>query len=397
MSQLKFNFAIVSPMQELIATYTRELTKSPSTGTIDSLDAYPGNEALTRMLRLNAVDLFLIDCTELESALDVSARIRSEGHADIVALCNEDVKALAALMRAGIRDYIPLNASADAIRAGLAGVIEKLRDKPRPTRVGGEVVTFLPGKPGTGASTVAAHTAFLAASGAAGRRVLLMDFDRESPVQAFLHRLHPEHFLQEALANSHQMDSGIWSRLISQRGPLDILPADGDGLGGIEGDRVQQLLEFLRRAYDLTCIDLPGPLDNVSAEALMESKRVFLVCTQELASVHITLRKAERLRRLGLSKELRLVLNRYERGHVITKERISELTGLPVEVTIPNSYALANASAERGAAVDPATSLGKGYTKLAQLLLSDRIEIPRKPRRFLEFLYQPFLREGATA
>lgn len=397
MSPNKLNFAIVSPVPELINAYTHELTKSPSTGTIDCLNTYPENDVLTRMLRLNAVDLFLIDCTEFEPALGIIERIRSEGHAEIVALCKEDVKALAALMRAGIRDYIPLNASPDTIRAGLAGVIETLRDKPRPTHVGGEVVAFLPGKPGTGASTVAAHTAFLAAGGASGRRALLIDFDREAPVQAFLHRLHPEHFLQEALANSHQMDSGIWSRLISQRGALDILPADGDGFGGIEGDRVRQLLDFLRRAYDLTCIDLPGPLDNVSVEVLMESKRVFLVCTQELVSVHITLRKAERLRRIGLSKELRLVLNRYEHGHVITKERISELTGLPVEVTIPNNYALANASAERGAAVDPATSLGKSYTKLAQLLLSDRIEIPRKQRRFLDFLYQPFLREGTAA
>lgn len=75
----------------------------------------------------------------------------------------------------------------------------------------------------------------------------------------------------------------------------------------------------------------------------------------------------------------------------------TELTGLPVEVTMLNSYVLANASAERGAAVDPEMALGNGYTELAQLLLSERIEIPRKQRRFLEFLYQPFLREGATA
>jgi len=212
-----------------------------------------------------------------------------------------------------------------------------------------------------------------------------------------MNRLRPEHFLQEAFANSHQMDGGIWARIVSQRGELDILPADADGSSNPEIDRMKELLGFFRRAYDLTCIDLPGPLDPCSTEVLLEAKRIYLVCTQELASVHIALRKAERLKRMGLGKEIRVVLNRYAAGHVMSKDRVADLAGVPVEVTIPNNYALASASAENGSNVDPSTPLGKSYLALARILLNDRIEIPRRQRKFLEFLYQPFLKQQATS
>ena len=122
----------------------------------------------------------------------------------------------------------------------------------------------------------------------------------------------------------------------------------------------------------------------------MEAKRVYLVCTQELASVHIAMRKAERLRQLGLGKEIRLVLNRYTPSHLMTQDRVSDLVGLPVELTIPNSYALATASAEQGSQVNSSTPLGKSYSALAAILLNGRIEIRRRDRKFLEYFYLPF-------
>jgi len=396
MSTCTFNCAIISPNPVTAEYYSKELTRSSSIGVIDCLPDYPAEDVLARMIRLNATDLFLIDCTDLSRAIQIIRTVRGQNpNMEIIALCQEDVTILSALMRASIRDYIPMDAPVDVIREILASSIERIHEKPGRTREGGDIIAFLPSKPGSGASTISAHTAF-AASKAPERRVLLVDLDREAPVQAFLNRLHPEHFLQEAFANSHQMDADIWSRLTSQRDKLDVLPADADGAPCAEGGRMQELLNFFRRAYDLTCIDLPGPLDSCSTEALLEAKRVYLVCTQELASVHIALRKADRLKRLGLDREIRVVLNRYVASQVMTEERVADLIGFPVELTIPNSYALANASAEKGSTVDPSTPLGKSYTKLAQILVKDRIEIPRKQKKFLEFLYQPFMKAQPT-
>jgi pilus assembly protein CpaE len=392
----RFNCAIISTDPAAAERCSRELNSSPTLGAIDYHANYPTDEALTRMLRLNAVDLLLLDCSHLTRAIQIIDFVRTHGaHVEILAICQEDVKILSSLMRAGVRDYIPADASVEVLREMLATAIEKLGNRPIGDRSSGDIVAFLPSKPGSGASTIAAHTA-LSASKSASKRVLLVDFDLDAPVQAFLNRLHPEHFLQEALANSHQMDSDLWTRIVSQRDALDILPSDADGSPCAETGRVRESLQFFRRAYDLTCIDLPGPLDSSSVDVLVEARRVYLVCTQELASIHIAIRKADRMKRLGLGKELRILLNRYDSSHVMNKERVADLAGLPVELTIPNSYTLATASAEKGSNVDPSTPLGKSYARLAQVLLNERIEVPRKQRKFLEFLFEPFAKVHAT-
>lgn len=396
MSYRRFNSAIISPDSSLAEHYSKELTRSNFIGNVDCTQGYPTDEALHRTLRLNPPDLFLLDCTDLPRTLHIIGILRRHNpDVQILALCQEDVKILSALMRSGVRDYIPTDAPLHTARETLATSIEALHSKPKQPTSSGSVVAFLPGKPGSGASTIAANVAF-SASQSPNSRVLLVDLDRDAPVQAFLNQLHPEHFLQEAFDNSHQLDSDIWSRVVSQRGALDILPADADGLASPENKSAQELLRFFRRAYDLTCIDLPGPLDSCSVEVLMEAKRVYLVCTQDLAAIHVTLRRADRLRRLGLDKEIRILLNRYVSNHIMTRDRVADLTGIPVEMTLPNSYALTAESIEKGSTIDPATPLGKSYTKLAQLLLNNRIEVPRKQRRFLDFLYQPFARPEAT-
>ncbi|HEY3440001.1 MAG TPA: hypothetical protein VGK29_04590 [Paludibaculum sp.] len=397
MYNAKFNCAIISSNPEATQHCCRELATFDSIGEIDCLPQYPELEVVTRMLRLNAVDLLLIDCEDLPRALEIIEVVRAkDANMEIVAICPEEVKILSTLMRAGVQDYLPTGASTEAYREILATSVDKLHSKPRQPVSGGDIFAFLPSKPGSGASTIVAHTA-LRASRTSKKRVLLADFDRDAPVQAFLNCLRPDHFLQEALTNSHKMDADIWGQLISQRGELDILPADADGEICTDAHPTREILGFARRAYDLVCVDLPGPMDAAASEVLTEAKRVYLVCTQELASVHIAMRKADRLKRLGLSKEIRVVLNRYVSSDPMTQDRIADLVGLPVELTIPNSYALATASAEKGAHVDPGTPLGKSYTRLAQILLNDRPEIPRKGNRFIETLFQPFVRREGRA
>ena len=397
MFNAKFNCAILSPNPEATQHCHAALATFDSIGEIDCVPQYPAMEAVLRMLRLNAVDLLLIDCEELARALELIEVVRAhDKNMEIVAICPEEVKTLSTLLRAGVHDYLPLGASAEAYREILATSVDRLHSKPRQPVSGGDLFAFLPSKPGSGASTIVAHTA-LRASQTSKKRVVLIDYDRDAPVQAFLNCLRPDHFLQEALINSHKMDADIWGQLISQRGELDILPADADGEMGVDIQQTRDVLGFVRRAYDLVCVDLPGPMDPAAIEVLTEAKRVYLVCTQELASVHIAMRKADRLQRLGLSKEIRVVLNRYVSSDPMTQDRIADVVGLPVELTIPNSYALATASAEKGAHVDPRTPLGKSYTKLAQILLNDRPEITRKGNRFIETIFQPFVRKESRA
>ncbi|MBM3784114.1 MAG: hypothetical protein FJW30_07115 [Acidobacteria bacterium] len=380
---------VISPSLPVATLFRSQLEQSAFVDGIASLAEYPSSEIIGRMLRLGALDFAIVDCEDFTQAAAVMRQIRTEGpNVEIIAVCQEEVRTLSELLRIGVRDYVPCGAPAELARDTIERSIEKLRGRPQSARNGGTIAAFIPGKSGSGASTITANTA-MAAARTPAKKTLLLDLDREAPVQAFLHRLHPEHFLQEALANVEDMDRSIWDRLVSLRNALAILPAEADG-SAIEGGRMQKLLDFARRHYDLVCVDLPGPLDSPSVEVLFEAKHVFIACTQDLAAVHVTIRTVDRLRRLGLEKEMRILLNRYSREHVMSRERIAGLVNLPVELTLPNDYSAICASVEKGKAVDPASPLGKAYGKLARTLLNERAESAPKERKFLEFLYQPF-------
>lgn len=128
----------------------------------------------------------------------------------------------------------------------------------------------------------------------------------------------------------------------------------------------------------------------MAIEALLESKRVLIICTQELACQHLLLRKVERLRRAGLDKQMRLIVNRFLPKHVMTPDQISDLVGLPVELSIANNYEAANCPVENGSLIKADTNLGRSYKKLAEIMLDSRIEIPKTKHTFLEYIAQPF-------
>jgi hypothetical protein len=81
----------------------------------------------------------------------------------------------------------------------------------------------------------------------------------------------------------------------------------------------------------------------------------------------------------------------------MTADRISDLVGVPVEMTIANNYEAANCSMENGALIKADTNLGRSYKKLAEIMLDDRIEIPKSKPRFLEFFAQPFMKSAEQA
>ncbi len=93
MSSFSVNCAIVSPLQDLVKTFSSELAKSAFVTGIESYADYPSEEALTRMLRLGATNLFVVDCSDSENALRVIGRLREDRpQTEIIAVCDEDVK-----------------------------------------------------------------------------------------------------------------------------------------------------------------------------------------------------------------------------------------------------------------------------------------------------------------
>lgn len=392
MKSLNLNCTIIAPDTEPSKSKYRELVASNQFGFVEWLREFPDEGSLLRMLRLNAMDLLVLDASNLPAALRTVELVRRHAAGlELLVICDPDVKHLSALMRAGVWNYIESDCGGEELLKAVESMVTRLQERPARVNNGGNLISFLPAKAGSGASTIAANSAY-AASFAPDKRVLLSDFDRCSGIQSFLFKVSPENSLQDALGLAAQMDGELWSRLRSQRNQLDILPVNLQSTTEHLPEHTRHLLAFFRRAYDLVCIDLPSVIDPHAVEVLLESKRVYVVCTQELASLHLALNRVSRLQRLGLEKTIRILVNRYNPAHVMNPERIAGLVGAPVELVIPNNYSLATLSSEQGSLVDPKTPLGKSYRRLAQNMLDDRIEIARTKKSFLEQLYQPFLK-----
>jgi Flp pilus assembly CpaE family ATPase len=122
----------------------------------------------------------------------------------------------------------------------------------------GAVYCVVPGKPGCGASTLAAHLAIqLRRDGA--NPVLLVDGDYLTASIAFMLKLKPEFHLEDVLRDWARMDDDVWSRLTVPAFGLDVLAAPEDPTTRTEVSRqfAGELCAFWRERYEAVVLDLP--------------------------------------------------------------------------------------------------------------------------------------------
>jgi Flp pilus assembly CpaE family ATPase len=158
----------------------------------------------------------------------------------------------------------------------------------------------------------------------------------------------------------------------------------------IEPTQIRHLLEFFRRNYRALCVDLSGNLEKYSLEIMHESRRVFLVCTPEITSLHLAREKYLYLKQLDLGDRVSVLLNRCQKRSLITPQQIEQLLGLPVHMTFPNDYQGVQKALTEGRWVEPHSDLGKQFTALAGSMIelrqsSSANSVPESKKRFLEF------------
>jgi pilus assembly protein CpaE len=139
------------------------------------------------------------------------------------------------------------------------------------------------------------------------------------------------------------------------------------------------------------CFDVSGNLERYSVELMQESKRILLVCTPEIPSLHLAREKMAFLRELDLEARVSVVLNRVHKKQLLSSTSVAELVGAPVVRTFPNDYQGVARALTTGALIDRASELGKSFAEFADSLLEQEPQ-PAKPpvkRKFMEFLAVP--------
>jgi pilus assembly protein CpaE len=400
MAQRSLTVAVISPearIRELIASSVEE---NPHVAALWTLADYPGPLELARIREARSGCVVFLDFSDPVRAARVAAELDQHYPmaATVAVQAGSSPQDLIGLMQLGIREVITIPVSPEEVNEALQRACRKLSRVTESPEQFADIHTFLPARPGSGATTIAVHSA-AAAARLSAEPVLLVDFDLRLGMTSFLLKLHCQNSILDALALSGQLESTLWDQMVSHRDGLDIL-----GSAPMEFDRrfpeagAVGVLDFASRRYRNICVDLPGEMRQHELDTLERSKNIFLVCTSEVGTLHMAKRKAEMLQSLGIQNRVSVILNRVQSRGSMEIRDIEQVLRLPVLHTLPaadNEIVAATANAvalEGNSPISTAMeNLARRMTGVAQ---SAQPAVQKtKPRRLIDFFSVTPIRE----
>lgn len=380
---------LICPDQELGDRLVAAVLDSHRVGMVRRLDAYPNTVDLGRFLRAAAPEVLFLSIETRQQALEIAKYIHEHVPGTQVVAINRicDPQTLLETMRCGIREFLSPPFEQQAILDTLHRLEDLISHNPTAFESTDSVFAFLPAKAGSGTTTIAVNTS-LALSRMPNSNVLLADLDLNSGLVGFMMLLNQTQYsIVDAAENALEMDENLWPKIISNKDGLDVLPVGKMRPGfRIEATQIRHILSYARRHYSSIMVDLSGMMERYSMEVLHEAKRVFLVTTAELPSLHLCREKLEFLRSQDLENRVSILLNRSQKRGQISVPEMEKLFGMPVHMSFPNDYAGVHAALTAGKHVDSSSALGSRYRELAQSMVGKKAEIPEKKRGFMDLL-----------
>lgn len=248
-------------------------------------------------------------------------------------------------MQAGVLEFIPKPLTRDKVLQAVERVWRRTGRKSRKAERSepGSVLCVFGVKGGTGSTTVSTNLA-VEIHRLTRKKVLLLDLDLELGETALQLGVEPRFSVVDLVRNFHRVDADLLASYIeTHESGVDVLaaphqPADFEA---VSGDRVREILRFLKGQYDYVVVDTPKTFNPASFGAFAEADQVYLVTTADLPAIRNLHRSLPLLRGLGgrdMKDRYRLVVNRYDAGQLIGRGDIEKTVGLEVFWTLQNDY-----------------------------------------------------------
>jgi len=362
----------IIPDRELASQFSSAINATGVFQILSQLNSYPSHQTLEIRLRQTKPDVILLDlATDLDVACELIRCVSSFNlQTHVVGLhVRNDSDAVLRSLRMGASEFLYAPFDVRVQNEAVARLRRLLEPSPAEAMEPGAIVAFASAKPGSGASTLAAQTAF-ALRRATSKRVLLADFDLMGGMIGFYLKLTNTKSLLDALHSAERLNDGVWHSLVSVGDGLDILPApETPYAGAVDVARLHAVLEHARMNYDWIIIDLPLVFQRLSLMTISESDRAFLVTTSELPSLHLARKAVTLLEQLGFPKErFQIMINRINRRDEIAGSDIERLFNCAVDARIPNDYFSLHRAVTLGQPVEGHCELGKAIEHLARRL-----------------------------
>ena len=249
-------------------------------------------------------------------------------------------------VRAGANDFLvqPIK------RLEFRDAISRLERAPKRTHPVasrlGKIYTFLGVKGGAGTTTLAVN--FAAVLAQRQQSCVLVDLDWTANDACMQVGATPQNTLLEIGENLSRMDQSLFEGSVTHDplgfylvGPPDSL----DHRATFTESMFRDFANFLVEKYDSVVIDAGRNVaDEVTAGALHAASAVFLVMTQEFASVRNAQRFLTYLMRVGFTQDrLKIVVNQYQKknnSHLASLEQIKQTLNQEVFYGLPPSPAV---------------------------------------------------------
>jgi pilus assembly protein CpaE len=326
------------------------------------LEAGSGKDALISAWR-DEPDLILFDpiFSDIED-VDFIQKLRQNARTSktpLIALSSDPAPARRdALLNAGVNEYIVKSADAltqfnrvldrifgsGTIPAGVSETGAGSREK-------GLLIIFLSAKGGTGTSSLCANLAMTIKEQQPEARVVVADLvlpigsiaqivgyggklnlitvADKSPVET-----NAEYFLKNL------PEPELWKFQLLAGSPD---PQHGNKL---KGERIGQIVDVLRSAYDFIILDLGRALSRISLPLIQQADLISLIVSTDQSTVKLTKTVWEYLNEQSVDMEnIYAILNRAVGLEGVTKTEAEGIIGFPIKTTLPymgSNFALAN-------------------------------------------------------
>lgn len=262
-----------------------------------------------------------------------------------------------AALRAGVRDFIDMDASDDDIRALLDHALEHAeaaRTAPAAAiRRPGQLVILLGVRPGVGTSTLAAHLGALSMptgpdADTAPPHSLLLDLGAPYGDAALYLGAKADFHFEDALRNASRIDATlIRTAMAHHSSRLSVLSQNQEH--PVHGDATP-LIERLLELFELVLCDTGGlSLRQIPPGLLQAADEIWVVADQGIASMvslDVCLRQ---LAQFNLrDKRLSLIVNRHDEECGISARQMAERFELPLLAALPDRGRALRSSANQG-------------------------------------------------
>jgi pilus assembly protein CpaE len=393
---------VIAPQNDRTGALSAALTELGHIRVLRSYQLYPSVEELGRVLQTAGPAIVFLGTEDTRRALELATAVDHAGTGAQVVILSDgcDPQVLVESMQAGIREFLSLPLNPDRLNEAVCRIGVILERKPLTFSSTDAVFSFLPAKPGDGASTVAVNVSTAIARRSPGK-TLLADFDLNTGMVSFLLKLSASHSVLDALPIASRLDDSLWESLILKRDGLDVLCSGRlDPRTEADFSPLEELLQFARRAYRTICLDLSGNMEPFSLELLAQSREIFLVCTSDIPSLHFARSKAQFLNDAGFGERASVLINRSETLSPFSSAELEKLLGLRIRFAFPNDPRCVGSAMHAGTAVNPKSALGRQYATFAESVCDAPAPEPAsratRKRRFIEhFAILPSLSQNS--